>query len=194
MANLSTLFSACAVAVATLALTSGAALAQAADTDLPLGEVVEDEPKAGETYVKGEFGDWALRCVVIPNADDRCQLYQLLFDTEENPIAEFTLLRLPEGTEAAAGATVIVPLETSLADQLTIKVDDDQAKRYPFAFCNQVGCFARLGLTADDIEKYKQGNKAVLSIVPVAAPDQRVVVEMSLTGFTAGFEAASQLQ
>ena len=194
MPNLSTLFSVSVAVLATVMMTSVAALAQSTETDLPLGEVVPEEPKPGDTYVREQFGDWALRCVVIADADDRCQLYQLLLDTEGNPIAEFTLLRLPNEAQAAAGATVIVPLETSLSQQLTIRVDDGTAKRYPFAFCNPVGCFARMGLTADEIEEYKKGSKASLIIVPVAAPDQQVVVEMSLSGFTAGFEAATQLQ
>jgi invasion protein IalB len=116
-------------------------------------------------------------------------LYQLLEDQEGQPIAEFTLLRLPEGSEAAAAATIIVPLETSLRDELSIRVDGQNGKRYPFAFCNPVGCYARIGLTAEEIEEYKRGSEAILTIIPMAAPDVRISVPASLTGFTAAFGA-----
>ena len=89
-----------------------------------------------------------------------------------------------------AGATILVPLETLLPAQLTIAVDGENAQRYPFAFCNQVGCVSRLGLTAEDIEALKTGNSASIVIVPAAAPDQVVTVTMSLKGFTSAFDKA----
>ena len=165
-----------------------------AGTGLSMGQEVTDERKPGDTYIKEEFGDWALRCIVVKEGDDPCQMYQLLSDDEGSPIAEFTMFRLPSGAQAAAGATIVVPLETALQEQLSIKVDEGTVKRYEFAFCNAVGCYARIGLTSEDITAYKRGAKAVLSIVPIAAPDKRVNVEMSLEGFTAAFDASSELR
>ncbi|MFK7746234.1 MAG: invasion associated locus B family protein [Roseobacter sp.] len=159
--------------------------------ELSLGEVA---PKIGETYIKEEFGDWDMRCIRTEDGDDPCQMYQLLSDQQGSPISEFTLFKLPEGGQAQAGATVVVPLETSLASQLTIKIDDQPAKRYPFAFCNQVGCYARIGLTEEDVNKLKQGNQAQLTIVPIVAPDQRVNIALSLSGFTASFEVVSIIE
>jgi invasion protein IalB len=115
-------------------------------------------------------------------------LYQLLEDANNQPIAEFTLLKLPEGSQARGAGTIIVPLETSLQNQLSIQVDDQNGKRYPFAFCNTIGCYARIGLTEEDIDTYKRGGEAVLTIVPMAAPDARVSVTLSLNGFTAAFD------
>lgn len=159
--------------------------------DLAMGEEVSDEPQVGDTYIKEQFGDWSLRCIVVAEGDDPCQMYQLLADQNNSPIAEFTMFKLSESNPAAAGATIVVPLETALQEQLSIQVDDQTAKRYPFAFCNTVGCYARIGLTNEDVESYKRGSEAVLSIIPMAAPDQRVNVSMSLTGFTAALEQVS---
>ena len=175
--------------------------AQAQDTSegpltgegLALGTEVEDTPQPGDTYIRETFQDWSLRCVVVADADDLCQMYQLLSDANGSPVAEFTMFRLPEGGQAAAGATIVVPLETALAEQLAIKVDDETGRKYPYAYCNTIGCYARIGLTAEDVETYKRGAEAVLSIVPIAAPDQRVNVTLSLKGFTAAFEASSFL-
>ncbi|WP_195820348.1 invasion associated locus B family protein [Roseobacter sp. MH60115] len=161
---------------------------------LSLGEEATEGPKVGETYVKETYGDWSMRCIKTEEGEDPCQMYQLLADGEGTPISEFTLFRLPDGGQARAGATVIVPLETSLAAQLTVKIDSNPAKRYPFAFCNSIGCYARIGLTQQDIDGFKKGNQAVLTIVPVLAPDQKVDVSLSLTGFTAAYDNVSVIE
>ncbi len=147
----------------------------------------------GEPYVSESFDAWDLRCVRTEDGSDPCQLYQLLKDKEsDKPVAEISLLALPEGGEAVAGATVIVPLETLLTQQLNITVDKGKTKRYPFTFCAEVGCVARVGFTKEDIDAFKSGNVATVSVVPVAAPDRTVDVEISLKGFTAGFEAVAK--
>ncbi|WP_299783306.1 invasion associated locus B family protein [uncultured Roseobacter sp.] len=161
---------------------------------LSLGEEASEGPKVGETYVKEEHGDWSMRCIKTEEGDDPCQMYQLLADGEGTPISEFTLFRLPGEGQARAGATVIVPLETSLAAQLTVKIDSNAAKRYPFAFCNSIGCYARIGLTQEDIDGFKKGNQATLTIVPVLAPDQKVDISLSLTGFTAAYDVVSVIE
>ena len=164
------------------------------EDQLSLGEDPTAQPNIPEQpYTAETIGDWDLRCVKTADGNDPCQMYQLLSDTSEppTPIAEFSLFRLADGGRAQAGATVVVPLETALQQQLTIVVDNGQARRYPFAFCNTVGCYARIGLTADDVASFKRGAKAKVSIVPIAAPDVKVEVDLSLTGFTAAFDKVS---
>jgi invasion protein IalB len=202
MPNLKLFLAALALAAVSLTSVADTVSAQTATEAEPpatedspaLGEEAEETPKPGETYVKETFGDWALRCIVVAEGEDPCQMYQLLEDQNGQAIAEFTMFRLPEGGEARAGATIVVPLETSLQEQLLIKVDEGSARRYPFAFCNAIGCYARIGLTAEDVDAYKRGSQALLSIVPALAPDQRRVnVTLSLNGFTAAFDQASVL-
>ncbi len=55
-----------------------------------------------------------------------------------------------------------------------------------------MGCIARVGFTQAEIDGFKKGAKATLTIVPVAAPDQKVALDISLKGFTAGFDAVSK--
>ena len=125
---------------------------------------------------------------------DPCEMYQLLVDDEGGAIAEVSLFRLPEGGDAAAGATIIVPLRTSLRQQMRLKIDDNEARVFPFSFCDSVGCYARIGLTSADVDAFKRGNLATVTIVPIAAPDQTVNVGLSLTGFTASFDEVSILE
>ncbi len=155
--------------------------------DLSLGEPVG--PQIGQPYILQEFGDWAMRCIKSPEGqDDPCNLYQLLTDENGAPVAEFNFFRLPDGSRAAAGATIVAPLETLLTQQLTLAVDGANARRYPFTFCNAGGCVARLGFTEAEVEQFKRGATATVRLVPAAAPTEEVVLTLSLTGFTAGYD------
>lgn len=165
--------------------------APAAEDGLALGEPLG--PQVGEPYEREVFGDWALRCIKAEEgARDPCNLYQLLTNEDGVAVAEFNLFPLPEGQRAAAGATVVVPLETLLTEQLTIAVDGQNARRYPFTFCNRAGCVARIGFTEAEVDQFKRGSVATVRLVPAAAPDAEVVLDVSLRGFTAGFTSSSQ--
>jgi invasion protein IalB len=178
------------------ATTEGAAPAAPAEAapadpaaDLDMGTPVESgEPAVGEAYSRETFGDWSMRCLKAPEGPDPCQLYQLLFDGEGNAVAEISMFPLPPGSRAAAGATIVAPLETLLTEQVVITVDGGTAKTYPFTFCNAGGCVSRVGFTAEDVAAFKAGAAAMLRIVPAAAPDQVVELKISLAGFTAGFD------
>lgn len=152
------------------------------------GEEVDADGAPGTDYVIASEGDWEVRCIHTEDGFDPCQLYQLLQDDNGNSVAEFSMVALPDGAEAAAGATIITPLETLLTAQLTMAVDGGKAKRYPFTWCASVGCFSRIGFTAAEVAQLKKGAKAVVTIVPMVAPDQKVNLTVSLAGFTAGYE------
>ena len=164
--------------------------APAAQPSVDLGEPVDSTRQPGQTYVEKVTGDWERKCIALPEGqgDDPCQMYQLLKDETGNPVAEISLGKLPAGSQAVSGATVVVPLETLLTQQLTISVDGSQGRRYPFRFCTQLGCVANIGFTADEVAGFKKGANATVSIVPAAAPDQRVNLSMSLSGFTAAYD------
>ena len=77
------------------------------------------------------------------------------------------------------------------AQKMTISIDGGKARRYPFAFCNPVGCYVRLGLVAADVTAFKRGNEATFTIVPALAPDQKVELKLSLDGFPASYDKVS---
>ncbi len=160
-----------------------------AATDLPLGAPAVAADGIGSTYTSETFGDWQLQCVRTEDGNDPCQIYQILKDAQGGSVADISMFALPAGQKAAAGATIVTPLETLLTQQVTLQVDATPAKVYPFTFCNKTGCFARVGFTQAEIDAFKKGNKAVLTVVPAVAPDQKVVTTMSLSGFTAAYDA-----
>ena len=164
------------------------------EEQLSLGQDAEGDPQMGKPYTKKEIGSWEMRCIKTEEEVDPCQMYQLLEDGEGAPVAEVSLFRLPDGGKAKAGATVVVPLETALPAQMTLSVDGGKARRYPYAFCNPVGCYVRMGLTDADIAAFKRGKEAVITIVPALAPDQKVNLSLSLDGFTASYDEVSVIE
>jgi invasion protein IalB len=164
----------------------------APENDLALGQEVGGN-EIGATYSAGVFDDWEQRCARSGTDADPCQLYQLLKDEAGTAVAEITVFGLPEGTggDAEAGATFIAPLETLLPAGLTLQIDAGKPKVYPFAFCAPMGCVIRLGFTPAEIEAMKKGNKMTATIVPFVAQDQRVNLNISLKGFTKGYEAVN---
>lgn len=152
---------------------------------LSTGEVIG--AGSDESYTGATHGDWELVCMRAEEGEDPCQMYQLLRDADGNATAEITMFPLPPGEEAVAGATILTPLETLLTAQLVMQVDDGAAKRYPFTFCTAIGCIARVGFTAAEVDAFRGGATATWRLVPVAAPDQTVDLDMSLIGFTAAF-------
>lgn len=188
-----------------LALTLGLALAlpvaaqdapateadDATAQDLSMGQTEQDPNAPGAMRVAATFEKWEQRCIREEDGSESCQLYQLLKDEQGNNVAEFSLFNLPAGQQAAAGATIIVPLETLLTANLSLKVDSAPAKVYPFTWCSNVGCVARIGFTQAEVDALKKGSAATLTIVPVVAPDQKVNLALSLAGFTAGYDAVA---
>ncbi len=169
---------------------------QTADQILDLGQPVDDgTPKLGDRYAKETHGDWDLACVKTEAETDPCSLLQILTDPNGNPMAEVSLFRIDQpGGQAVAGATIIVPLETLLPAALTISVDGAPGKRYNYSSCNPLGCVAQIGLTQADIDTFKAGGEATLSLRPAPAPDQLVEMKMSLKGFTAGYNVVDVVQ
>ena len=180
------------IALTTALLVPAALMAQTADTpsiqdQLSLGEDASI-PQVGQTYTKETNGDWDVRCIkTVDGLDEPCQMYQLMSDDEGTPVAEISIFRLPEGGRAIAGATIVVPLETSLPPQLVMQVDAGSTRRYPYSFCNTIGCYSRVGLVDEEVDAFLAGKAAKLTIVPAMAPDQTVELTMSLTGFTASY-------
>lgn len=176
-----------AAAAASLALAPMAA-AQGTDAPVPAlpgGVATAETAQPGEAYLAGAEGDWQIRCLRAADGPDPCQMYQLLEDSQGNAVAEMSLFDLPDGEQAAMGGSIIVPLETLLTADLTLRVDGGPPLTFPFSFCNQQGCVASIGLTEAEVAGMRAGATATVTVVPAQAPDQRVTVTASLMGFTA---------
>jgi len=189
------------LSAAALLFLGGAALAQentdeaqtqpeTSQTDPAAGlDLGQSGPRVGEQFVKQVSGDWEVSCIKAETGEDPCAIVQVLNGAQGDPIAEVTIGKLPEGGAAVAWANVVVPLETLLQAQLALSIDGAPRKLYNYHHCIRVGCVAQLGLSQADIDAMKSGNSATFSLVPAQFPDQVLSMEMSLSGFTAGFDA-----
>lgn len=155
------------------------------DGDLALGE--KAEPQVGDTYTAARHGDWRINCVKQEDGNDPCQMYQLLTDGQGNAVAEITVFDVPNQAQAVAGSTIITPLGTLLTAQLTLSVDGEEGKRYPFSWCIQSGCYARIGFTPLELDTLRRGKAAEMAIRAVQAPDQPIRIPVSLAGFSDAF-------
>lgn len=179
--------------------TAPAADPNAFDMGTPIGQPEEGQLANGAPYLRETYGDWEMRCINIEDGADPCTLYQLLEDQDGNAVAEIGLVPLEPGGQAVAGATIVAPQETLLTERLVMAIDGGQARAFEFTFCTQrpmspllsSGCVARIGFTEADVNAFRRGAEAKLSIVPAFAPDQKVELTVSLSGFTAGFEATN---
>lgn len=148
------------------------------------------EDALGTTYVAGEYDDWQLQCVRVQlGAPAPCRLYQLVQDSRGTPVAEFGLFLLSDNPQAEAGADITTPLETLLTRRLALAIDTSEPKLYPFTFCAVQGCVSRVGLTPAEVQAMKAGSVAKIRIFNVKAAQNPIDLEVSLKGFTAGYEA-----
>lgn len=174
-----------ALAVATTAVAQDTPAEPAAEAGAGTGE-----PEIGQVYNKEKTGDWDILCVRAPiGQTDPCQMSQLLKDEGGNPVSEFKISALPAGGEAAALARILTPLETFLPPGVEITIDGKGAGRVPFLFCNKEQCVSEFTLKTADVGAFKSGGVSTLTIVPAVAPEQKVVLNASLKGFTAAFNS-----
>lgn len=158
----------------------------ALDTGASLG------PEVGQIYARETHGDWQVRCVKAPEGQaDPCQLFQRMQDEEGNPTADMNFFATPEGAEIAGGATMVAPLESLLPAGVLMAVDGGAPRKYQFAFCDVQGCYARIGFSQAEMDGFRNGSEAKIQLTPAMAPDQTVLITMSLVGFTAGMNALS---
>ncbi len=184
------------LACAALAL-PGAALAQdqapeAAEEQTPpdvgLPPVEPGASVSGNAVVAETHRDWQILCGRLAGAEeDSCEMYQLL-ETDDGPIAEISIVALPESAGFPAGATITTPLETFLPTGVGFRVDSGQMRQEPFVVCTVIGCIARLGLDESEVTAMQRGASAFVTIASIVAVDQPIEVPVSLLGFTAALE------
>ncbi len=178
-----------APAVAPAAEAPAAAPAATAPATAATTVPTEANAQVGQPYAKESFGDWTLRCMKTENGADPCELYQLLKDQQNSPVAEASVIPM-FGQKVEAIITFIAPLETDLGAGLGLQVDSAKEARYPFMLCARVGCISRIGLAAAELDPLKRGSKATVSVVPFGVgKEQMVKLPLSLSGFTAGMNA-----
>ena len=159
---------------------------------LSIDDSITGETQQIEPYIKERIKDWKLKCIEPLNSIERCEANQIIFNQEQQPVAEISIFKLPQGQVAAAAATIIVPLETVLNEGLILEMQDLEPKKYQFKFCNSIGCYSQIGLTNEEVKALKSKGKASIFLKHLSSGDQQIIIPISLSGFTATFSKATQ--
>jgi len=164
-----------ATAFAATTLLATAPLAQ--DSEFPTLQELADK----ENGTVARHGDWEIRC---GEDGTNCRMVQLALDAEDNSVVSVTMQALPEGSSAQLGVVMVSPLLTLLPRGISVSVDTGVPAAYPFSWCDRQGCYARFGLTAAQVDSFKNGGAASIKIFAITNADTPVEASLSLAGFT----------
>ena len=168
---------------------------------MSLAQEVGTAREPGEPYVAEVFSDWELRCITAAEAGqpERCEMFQLLLDEQDNPVAVFRVnVPLVENEGQIAVAVIVTPLETLLAPGMRVRIDDSEPAGVPYTLCEPTGCLARIPLTQENVDAFKGGADVLLEIFALVRSDMGeiggvpVALTASLRGFTAAFDALQE--
>lgn len=132
---------------------------------------------------------WEVACLAD---NSNCAMAQIGKDNGNNPVLEMVIRKLPEPLEAGgevaiAVLDVITPLGVVLTEGLSLKIDGGQDAIAPFQVCTEQGCLVREPVAQELIDRLKKGSAATVTVV--AANQGVVTSNLSLSGFTAAFNA-----
>ena len=151
--------------------------AQAQDNQFPTDQEIADEANG----VVARHEGWEIRC---SEQEGSCRMVELATDSEDNSVVNVAMQVLPEGSSAQLGVVMISPLLTLLPRGISVAVDDGVPAAYPFSWCDRQGCYARFGLTAAQVDSFKNGGAASIKIFAITNADTPVEASLSLAGFT----------
>jgi invasion protein IalB len=163
--------------VLTVALSLGAAQAQQ-----------EPPPKQ---VLKATHGAWEVHCL---EGTETCAMQQVGNTADGKRALLVTVQRLAgvtaEGKPVPAALTVNTPLGVLIPYGVRVKVDDGNVAPVPLLRCLQDNCAARAPLADEAIQQLKKGSKATFGFFL----QEEVLVDVSLSGFTAAYDALKPVQ
>ena len=152
-------------------------------------EASEETPELGQAYLKATHGDWTIRCERAPIGQaEPCDMFFVVTE-QDMPVIEFGILRTEAPDGVIAGAFIHTPLEVLLTQGIKIAIDGSPAGAVPYVFCTPRLCRSEFPLKESDINAFKRGGKASMEVVVLSEPPRSLNFEVSLTGFTAAFDA-----
>jgi len=151
-------------------------------------EPLAPQVQEGATLTRTTVGAWEVAC-----ADNgQCAMAQIGNDSQGTPVLEMVIRKLPEPLEvgdrsAIAVLDVVTPLGVVLTDGLGLTIDGGQTEAAPFQICTEQGCLVREPIDQGLIDRLKRGSVARIEIV--AANQGPIAADLSLSGFTRGYDS-----
>lgn len=142
---------------------------------------------SAQGQVKGQHGDWQVRCDTPPGAkSEQCALIQNV-TAEDRPNVGLSVLVLKTADKKSRILRVLAPLGVLLPSGLGLKVDQVDVGRTAFVRCLPNGCIAEVLMDDKLVEQLRTGKQA--TFIVFQTPEEGIGIPISLAGFGPGFEA-----
>ncbi len=153
------------------------------------GAAAQDQNQPGST-LKATHGSWEIRCDA--KKADVCIMTQVGNRADGQPVLRVALRKTPgakgpQGQEIAAVLQIDAPLGVLLPAGVEVKIDGKEIGRAAFQVCDSRACIASEPVPQNFVDQMKKGNAATMTILAVNG--DKAEVNISLNGFTAGFNA-----
>ncbi len=144
-------------------------------------------PVAAQGVVKGQHGDWQMRCDTPPGAkSEQCALIQNV-TAEDRPNVGLSVIVLKTADKKSRILRVLAPLGVLLPSGLGLKVDQIDVGRTAFVRCLQNGCVAEVLMDDKLVEQMRTGTQA--TFIVFQTPEEGIGIPISLGGFGPGLDA-----
>jgi invasion protein IalB len=154
------------LALAALAFSAGAALAQGA--------------------VRSIHQDWQVRCDNPPGShSEQCALIQSV-TAEDRANVGLTVIVLKTADAKSRLMRVVAPLGILLPSGLGLKIDNADIGRAGFVRCLPNGCIAEVVMDDELVKKLRSGQSATFIIFQT--PEEGIGFPLSLKGFAEGYD------
>ena len=135
------------------------------------------------------FGDWLLACEARTDGQgELCYLHQTLTynkDDVSGKLLDIKIGALGEGTDLYA--IMMLPLGLNIPSGVVMQPDDGEPTPLTIQTCTKLGCRSVAPIPEDLLWGFRQGKVLKVGFVPFGSK-KTIVVEASLTGFTAAYK------
>lgn len=163
-----------------------------------------------QVSTKGNFGDWVLRCEMLPVSagatasagaapanKESCALLQSLVD-DKRPELGLTVMILRHAESGKFILRVLAPLNVNLIRRLGLKIDKADLGRADFSRCDRLGCVADVPFDDMLFTQFKSGQTGVFTYFMAGKEmlpnGEGVGFPLNLTGFDSGMAAIPEIK
>ncbi len=156
-------------------------------------------PGFAQGTVKGNFGDWEMRCDQAPQPGapagqapkEQCILYQNIADEKDEKLNLVIVVLKTNDPKSPAQRRpvlrIIAPLGILLPRGLALRIDQSDIGSTGFVRCLANGCVAEVDMDETLLEKFRKGQTATLIIA--LTPEEMRGLPLALSGFDKGYAA-----
>lgn len=150
------------------------------------GLFASSTPAAAQGAIKGQYGDWQVRCDTPPGAkSEQCALIQNV-TAEDKPNVGLSIIVLRTADKKQRILRVLAPLGVLLPSGLGLRIDATDVGRTAFVRCLPNGCIAEVVIDDKLLDQLKAGKNA--TFILFQTPEEGIGIPIALNGFGDGFD------